>query len=95
MLGSGDGLYDDARDGAKLNVVNPIVLEDVVNYATGPYAQPRNISRTFSSANAHKPCGWTVVRFKATNPGMWMMHCHIDWHLTLGMAVGEYDRFVV
>ena len=23
---------------------------------------------------------WAVIRFKADNPGIWFMHCHILWH---------------
>lgn len=26
-----------------------------------------------------------VVRFRADNPGMWILHCHVAWHLE-----GEY-----
>ncbi|RVW79266.1 hypothetical protein VitviT2T_028318 [Vitis vinifera] len=29
--------------------------------------------------------GWTTIRFKAHNPGVWLMHCHIERHLTWGM----------
>ncbi|KAL5560066.1 hypothetical protein UlMin_036277 [Ulmus minor] len=29
--------------------------------------------------------GWTTIRFVATNPGVWFMHCHIERHLTWGM----------
>ena len=28
-----------------------------------------------------------VVRFIANNPGMWFLHCHIDWHLVGGLAL--------
>ncbi|CAL4946567.1 unnamed protein product [Urochloa decumbens] len=31
--------------------------------------------------------GWTVIRFTANNPGMWFMHCHLDAHLPLGLAM--------
>ncbi|KKY28050.1 putative multicopper oxidase type 1 [Diplodia seriata] len=30
--------------------------------------------------------GSLVVRFRAGNPGVWMFHCHIEWHLDAGMA---------
>ncbi|KAF1941693.1 laccase-2 precursor [Clathrospora elynae] len=30
--------------------------------------------------------GYMVIRFKATNPGVWFFHCHIDFHLLAGMA---------
>lgn len=29
--------------------------------------------------------GWTAMRFKASNPGVWFMHCHLDRHLSWGM----------
>lgn len=31
--------------------------------------------------------GWSVIRFNANNPGMWFMHCHLDVHLSWGMAM--------
>ncbi|KAG7377239.1 ferroxidase fet3 [Phytophthora pseudosyringae] len=31
--------------------------------------------------------GYVVLRFKADNPGVWMMHCHIEWHMSVGMAM--------
>ncbi|KAF8601046.1 hypothetical protein BDV93DRAFT_524949 [Ceratobasidium sp. AG-I] len=29
---------------------------------------------------------WAVLRVKADIPGVWMLHCHIDWHLAHGFA---------
>ncbi|PQM40892.1 laccase-15-like [Prunus yedoensis var. nudiflora] len=29
--------------------------------------------------------GWTTIRFKADNPGVWFMHCHLDRHMSWGM----------
>ena len=26
-----------------------------------------------------------VIRFKAENPGVWLFHCHLEWHMPLGM----------
>ncbi|KAM5541431.1 hypothetical protein V8D89_004985 [Ganoderma adspersum] len=28
-----------------------------------------------------------TIRFKADNPGPWFLHCHIDWHLNLGLGI--------
>ncbi|KAK3117827.1 hypothetical protein LTR53_000376 [Teratosphaeriaceae sp. CCFEE 6253] len=33
-----------------------------------------------------RPLASFVIRFKADNPGVWMFHCHIDWHLVTGLA---------
>ena len=30
--------------------------------------------------------GWAHIRFVADNPGVWFLHCHIDWHLEAGLA---------
>ncbi|XP_048246877.1 laccase-2-like isoform X1 [Haliotis rufescens] len=40
--------------------------------------------------------GYTVIRFHADNPGFWLMHCHIDFHVSIGMGlivqVGELNQ---
>ncbi|KAI0326254.1 TvLac7 [Cubamyces sp. BRFM 1775] len=28
-----------------------------------------------------------TIRFRTDNPGPWLLHCHIDWHLQTGLAV--------
>ncbi|KAF6827393.1 iron transport multicopper oxidase fet3 [Colletotrichum musicola] len=27
-----------------------------------------------------------VIRFKANNPGVWLFHCHIEWHMDQGLV---------
>ncbi|UKZ80571.1 hypothetical protein TrVFT333_008333 [Trichoderma virens FT-333] len=31
------------------------------------------------------PNGNIVMRFKADNPGVWLFHCHIEWHVASGL----------
>lgn len=31
--------------------------------------------------------GYAIIRFRADNPGFWLMHCHIDTHIEVGMAL--------
>jgi len=31
------------------------------------------------------PNGNIVLRFKANNPGVWLFHCHIEWHVSSGL----------
>lgn len=33
------------------------------------------------------PNSYMVLRFKADNPGVWLFHCHIEWHLDQGLAL--------
>jgi len=30
--------------------------------------------------------GWAWLRFVGNNPGVWMIHCHIDWHQEAGLS---------
>jgi len=50
-----------------------------------PIKEPRNPIRrdvAFVPGN-----GYLIIRFKADNPGIWICHCHIEWHMIAGMAV--------
>jgi hypothetical protein len=31
--------------------------------------------------------GWLVVAFHTDNPGAWLFHCHIAWHVSQGLSV--------
>ncbi|KAK0060978.1 laccase-1 [Biomphalaria pfeifferi] len=31
--------------------------------------------------------GYTVLRFRADNPGIWLLHCHVEFHAETGMAL--------
>lgn len=33
-----------------------------------------------------KPMSNFVIRFRADNPGVWIFHCHIEWHMDSGLA---------
>uniref|UniRef100_A0A1Y1K8C1 Laccase n=2 Tax=Photinus pyralis TaxID=7054 RepID=A0A1Y1K8C1_PHOPY len=40
--------------------------------------------------------GYTILRILASNPGYWLFHCHIEFHMEIGMAlvlkVGEHHE---
>ncbi|KAF4631995.1 hypothetical protein G7Y89_g6136 [Cudoniella acicularis] len=36
--------------------------------------------------------GWLVLAFETSNPGAWLMHCHIAWHVSQGLAVQFLER---
>lgn len=29
---------------------------------------------------------YVVIRFQANNPGVWLLHCHIEWHVIMGLT---------
>ena len=36
--------------------------------------------------------GYVIIAFKADNPGSWLMHCHIAWHASAGLALQILER---
>lgn len=36
--------------------------------------------------------GWLVIAFKTDNPGCWLMHCHIGWHVAMGLGIQFLER---
>ena len=36
--------------------------------------------------------GWTAIAFKTDNPGAWLLHCHIGWHLGGGLSIQFIER---
>lgn len=34
-----------------------------------------------------RPNGHFVVRFRSDNPGVWLFHCHIEWHVDSGLIL--------
>ncbi|XP_058115230.1 laccase-17-like [Magnolia sinica] len=33
------------------------------------------------------PAGWVAIRFRADNPGVWLMHCHLEAHTSWGLKM--------
>ena len=36
--------------------------------------------------------GYLIIAFPADNPDSWLMHCHIAWHASAGLAVQILER---
>jgi hypothetical protein len=36
--------------------------------------------------------GFVVIAFKTDNPGAWLLHCHIAWHASSGLALQILER---
>jgi FtsP/CotA-like multicopper oxidase with cupredoxin domain len=41
----------------------------------------------------HLPAGgWLVIAYPTDNPGAWLMHCHIAFHVAMGLSVQFVER---
>jgi FtsP/CotA-like multicopper oxidase with cupredoxin domain len=77
LLGSGNGIFSVARDFKSLKLNNP----------------PRRDVATLPASDSGEPTGgWIVIGFPLDNPGIWMIHCHIAWHASEGLAMQFVER---
>lgn len=64
----------------------------ILGYGDGKF-DPREDPKKYNVVNpplrntvALFPYGWTALRFKANNPGVWAFHCHLEAHFFMGMV---------
>ncbi|KAJ2709209.1 ferroxidase fet3 [Coemansia spiralis] len=65
-----------------------VVETGLVNDTTGQFTRrvPPTGFTPLRRDSVFVPQGaYVVVRFKASNPGAWIVHCHFDWHMAMGM----------
>jgi hypothetical protein len=71
VLGQGQQPWTPALTGT-LNFDNPV---------------RRDTAMLTGSRGPGSPPGYTVIGFQSDNPGAWLMHCHIVWHVEGGLAL--------
>jgi FtsP/CotA-like multicopper oxidase with cupredoxin domain len=71
----------------------------VVAWGPGEFEGGSNPATTWNLQNPMRrdtvtvPAQWhVVIRFMADNPGVWGIHCHIQWHAEGGMFVTMLER---
>ncbi|CDK28987.1 unnamed protein product [Kuraishia capsulata CBS 1993] len=58
----------------------PVAYNESAPYDAPEYPMRRDVLYV-------RPQSYFRIRFKADNPGVWFFHCHIEWHLTQGLAI--------
>ena len=66
------------------------VLYDDNDAWNGTIVNPQNPQRR--DTHNLRPYGWMVMQYNADNPGVWPFHCHIAWHLSMGLYVNLMER---
>lgn len=78
-LGSGNGTYDATENNAKLDALfekdgwTPALRDTTMQYRYAEKGVP------------YTTAGWRAWRVNVSEPGVWMMHCHIFAHRIMGM----------
>lgn len=71
-IGSGNGTYNIEANEEKLKGTQPVMRDTTMLY--------RYIAKTTPGVDA----GWRAWRLRVTQPGVWMIHCHILQHMIMG-----------
>ena len=62
---------------------------------SGPYNASRDVLNSINpllrDTVTVNPMSWIVLRFADHNPGVWPLHCHIDWHMAAGLFMVLYE----
>nr|ALR73824.1 laccase [Betula platyphylla] len=76
---------------------HPVHLHGFNFFAVGRGLGNYNQTKDSKSFNLHDPVerntvsvpsgGWAAIRFRADNPGVWFMHCHLEVHTTWGLKM--------
>jgi L-ascorbate oxidase len=70
-IGSGNGTYDPVLNEERLRGTQPVKRDTTMVY--------RYETSTVDGADA----GWRAWRLRVTQPGVWMIHCHILQHMIM------------
>ncbi|CAG8733541.1 19448_t:CDS:2, partial [Dentiscutata erythropus] len=97
--------YNTANGGVELNFLNsnggthPFHLHGHSFYIVGrglgttPNTTSFNlVNPPFRDTATVSPGGWMTIRFYADNPGAWLVHCHLEWHVEMGMVIQLVER---
>ncbi|XP_059481594.1 uncharacterized protein LOC132200266 [Neocloeon triangulifer] len=76
---------------------NATSLTEVRNIIEQGQVNRKNLHAPLKDTVTVPDGGFSLLRVKASNPGVWMFHCHIGFHVEIGMAfvfqVGEPEEF--
>ncbi|CAI6335069.1 unnamed protein product [Periconia digitata] len=83
-------------------IPHPIHLHGHDMFVLGTGAGQFNVEQHFSSLKFQNPPrrdvhhiparGWMVIAYPSDNPGAWLMHCHIAFHVAMGLSVQFLER---
>ncbi|ELR04443.1 hypothetical protein GMDG_06756 [Pseudogymnoascus destructans 20631-21] len=66
------------------------ILNDGLEQWDGTVVNPQNPQRRDTQNLA--PNGHIVFQYNLDNPGVWLFHCHLAWHLSSGLSVSLLER---
>ncbi|KAK3683387.1 Cupredoxin [Podospora appendiculata] len=80
------------RSDALTNPLDPANVPVAFNPATDAWRLSRTPTPIRRDTTVLPAFGWLIVAFETSNPGAWIFHCHIVWHLAQGLSVQFLER---
>ncbi|XWS55556.1 hypothetical protein CRYUN_Cryun09bG0010200 [Craigia yunnanensis] len=78
----------DQNSGKYLVTASPFMIRGLGNYNSKTDPQNFNLVNPVESNTIGVPTGGLVaIRFRADNPGVWFMHCHLEVYTTWGLKM--------
>lgn len=71
---------------AQLNVVDPPLRDSTSTASEG------DENHKLPASDPFQPCGYTVLRFRVTHPGLYLFHCHHIFHEMMGQMRLFYTK---
>ncbi|OAD52062.1 Laccase-4, partial [Eufriesea mexicana] len=75
------GQYTDGRNISTADI-DEVIEKHTERLKNGEYHNPPGKDTVKIPTN-----GYSIIRFKADNPGWWLIHCHFSWHHLTGMEL--------
>ena len=70
------------------NITREFIIEMDTNCTSGSMCLPRNLDHPVFKDTVQVPTnGYVIFRTPLDNPGTWIVHCHINYHVEHGMAM--------
>ena len=80
------------------NIKDMVAYKNLMDSQKTKFDIPENHNPPFKDTISIPSRGYSRIRFRATNPGFWLVHCHFEWHRSVGMSfvvqVGEIEDMV-
>jgi len=79
---------EDKFDYHKININRTIIMRKDKNCAAKKDCLPRNLIKPPAKDTIQvPPNGYVIIRTPLGNAGTWIFHCHINFHVDIGMAL--------
>lgn len=87
IINTDDGFHPFHLHGHEFQVVGKYDEWNADDASKNPTPNDTDVNPMRRDTVAVPPNGASIIRFRADNPGTWLLHCHVEWHMNQGLAI--------